>query len=333
MAELFDYMSWNIEKFSNKHAAKEVFRSMTSVCWMARLILDMEATVLGVMEVTLGDGERACVQLKDAINDILEGENKSGTWDVIVSKRSVAETHKEKKKADKYAIFWDTSKVDIEDADIADQWQIAFQDRIPLYWKTVAKGSNTPVTCLLWHAPQPKHHQKARTIQILANLATIITKNTNIQEMVISGDFNYNTEAAAVYQPLTQLNFKGLFDGERTTLTTLKTFMKDENNRIKMVATGAYDEAFLASAYDNVFIRDLAGDFNMKVCVPYVILDDIQNNPQFQIVTRSEVQEAMKRAKIISDHMPLVTTLAEPTQSRPVGFTVWTEADEEEDRE
>ncbi|MFP3434902.1 hypothetical protein SB781_34645, partial [Paraburkholderia sp. SIMBA_061] len=85
------------------------------------------------MEVTLGDGERACVQLKDAINDILEGENKSGTWDVIVSKRSVAETHKEKKKADKYALFWDTSKVDIEDADIADQWQIAFQDRVPLY--------------------------------------------------------------------------------------------------------------------------------------------------------------------------------------------------------
>ncbi|MEK5641769.1 hypothetical protein BK138_09360 [Paenibacillus rhizosphaerae] len=324
MAELFDYMSWNIEKFSKKHAAKEVFRNIAVVNWIARIILDMEASVLGVMEVTLGDGADACVLLKDAINDILNQQKPgSGSWKVLVSDRSVAESHKEKKKADKYAVFWDSKKVDIQGMEIADGWKVKFADRSPLYWKTVLGA--IPVSCLLWHAPQPKNHQKEKTIKLLADLATTITANTNIQKMVISGDFNYNTGSTAVYKPLTDLKFAGLFDGERTTLTTLKSFLKDEQNRMKMVASGDYDEAFLASAYDNVFIRDLAGNYNAKVCVPYVVLEDIQNNVSFQIVTRLQVQEAMKKAKLISDHMPLVTTISEPTQVRPTGFTVWHE--------
>lgn len=304
MTPLFNYMSWNIEKFSLKGATKSIFRDIEVRSWIASLIVNMDAHVIGVMEVTLATGESACELLRQSLSIISSGDN----WLVQVSDRNVATSSSVAARADKYAVFYNKRVVGADKFTLADNFGISFTDRAPLFWQTHDANGST-VNCILWHAPQPKNHQRAATIKLLADLATAAYNHTGNVMTLISGDFNYNTDSAKVYNPLTSLGFSGIFNGERTTLTSLKNFMRDADNRRKMVADGNYDEAFLANCYDNVFLKGINGTNYVKVCVPYVILNEINNSFNFQMVTRMQTQEAMKNAKIISDHMPLVITI------------------------
>lgn len=311
MAEIADYMSWNIEKFSENKSIKEVFRDVTVPFWIATLIDHMEANIVGIMEVTLTSGAEGIRVMTETINELAVKKGRKGTWNYAVSDRNVDVKSKVAARADKYALVWDSSAVNVSKAAIASSATVKFPDRKPLYWQMQNAKGGKVANCLLWHAPQPKYHEKAKTIELVAELAQEYVKNTNIAEFLVSGDFNYDTASAATYAPLTKLGFKGLFDGSKTTLTSLKSFINDEDNRKKMILSGNVDDAFLANAYDNVFLHQLDYKWEFKVCVPYVILEEIKTNVTFQIVTRSETQQAMKNAKIISDHMPLVLTVFE----------------------
>lgn len=311
MAEIADYMSWNIESLSDKKAIKEVFRNVTVASWIAVLVDEMQATVIGIMEVTLGSGEKAVELLKDEINARKKAISGNSDWTCKTSDRNVDTSHAFARRADKYAVIWNKANVTVNDIQVADSKTVTFADRKPLYWtmQDISDGKPKLANCLLWHAPQPKYHRKDVTIKAIADLAAEITTSTKNDNFLISGDFNYNTANAFTYTPLTSAGFTGIFNGEKTTLTTVKTFINDIANREKMILKGDVDTAFLANAYDNVFIRGIQSNWELKVCVPNVVLQEIRNNVQFQIVTRMQLQLAMKNAKIISDHMPLVLTV------------------------
>lgn len=312
MAEIADYMSWNIEKFSGHKSIKEIFRSVEVPYWISTLILEMEANIVGIMEVTLATGADAIKVLAATLNQVALKGAGGANWTYYVSDRNVDVKSKVATRADKYALVWDSAKVNVGKAALGTSATVKFTDRKPLYWQMQnAVTSGKVVNCLLWHAPQPKYHEGEDTIQEIADVAAEYVKSTNIAEFVVSGDFNYDTSDTSVYGPLTKMGFTGVFDGSRTTLSALKTFMNDEANRKKLIFKGMVDEAFLSSAYDNVFLRNLNYKWGIKVCLPYAILQEIQTNVAFQIVTRSETQQAMQCAKIISDHMPLVLTVFE----------------------
>ncbi|WP_210638698.1 hypothetical protein [Pseudomonas sp. Tri1] len=313
MPEIADYMSWNIESLSSRKCAKDVFRNVNVAAWIAVLIDEMQANVIGVMEVTLGTGEQAVQVLVQAINDRKKLVGSGSKWKYEVSQRNIEVAHTFARRADKYALLWDDANVNVSNMAVAASTKVIFADRNPLFWNMQAKTAGKPkeLNCLLWHAPQPKYHKKDATIQLLADLTEEIEINTGNTTFLISGDFNYDTANAATYAPLTSLKFSGIFDGEKTTLTSLKSFVNDIVNREKMIQRGDVDDAFLASAYDNIFIRGITSNWELKVCVPNVVLQEIMDSFTFMIVTRMQLQLAMKNAKIISDHMPIVMTLEE----------------------
>jgi hypothetical protein len=278
------------------------------------LVDDMQANTVGVMEVMLGTGTEAVDVLTEAINTRKKSSTGNANWKCQVTNRNVSIGKSTARRADKYALIWDAANVHVDTSSVAvaTSKTVDFPDRWPMTWQMSAIGGKGKVlNCLLWHAPQPKYHLKSKTIQLIANLAEEISISTSNSNFLISGDFNYNTGDNVCYAPLTNKGFLGVFDGSRTTLTTLKSFIKDEENRKKMIQQGNIDEAFLASAYDNIFIYGVKSNFEVKVCIPYVILQEIRTSVHFQIVTRMQLQKALQNAKIISDHMPIVLTVEE----------------------
>jgi hypothetical protein len=307
MAQLFDYMSWNIQAFSERHSQRKLIMGVEVRAWIAKMVLDMQANLLGVMEVTCGHGADACQLLCDSFNTACQ----NNCWGFLVS-----DVNSPGSKADKYALLYATApfsydtnqftavqifnlKIDPKNID----WQ---KNRVPLFWQTVAGGKT--VNCMLWHAPQPKDHLKRVTISHIAQLALQLEQETQVTAWVISGDFNFDTGNAAVYQDLLLQAFTGIFDGQLTTLTSLKSFIA--NNKERFVKADQYDEAYLASAYDNVFIKGVTIQDALRIVVPNLVLSELMNNPQFQIVTRSKAAEALAQAGMISDHLPLVGTLS-----------------------
>jgi endonuclease/exonuclease/phosphatase family metal-dependent hydrolase len=301
-------MSWNIQQLSVKHAVKDLLMGVEVRAWIAKLLHDMQANLLGVMELTTGHGSKACELLKDSCNVVAKGTY----WDVWVSDKNTTTS-----KADKYGLLWVSSSFTYDNDKFAAisitgqaiekgtgiNWA---SNRLPLFWQTVSAG--TTVNCMLWHAPQPKDHQKRVTIGNLAMLAGQFQTANQIDKWVISGDFNFDTASTVVYQDLANASFIGIFDGELTTLTTLKSFI--DNNKEKFVTSGQYDAAYLASAYDNVFYKGVSAANELKVMVPTLVLNEIMTSVKFQIVTRSKAAEALVQARKISDHLPLVTTMS-----------------------
>lgn len=305
MTELFDYMSWNIENFSKKHAKKTIYQNLEVKYWIANLVVTMEANLLGIMEVTLGDGDKAMELLQDAINGMVKGT----TWKFLVSKRNVQKTDPKARRADKYGIIWNNANVSIANLQIADSFGVSFEDRVPMFWQANKKGSKKTVNMLLWHAPQPKYTKKAATIQLMADTVHAVDNNSALTShyFICSGDFNVDTGKQPYFTPLTSLGFKGLFDGSLTTLKSVKSYIA--KNQAKFLTQPNYDLEFLSSAYDNVFMRNLNWQDELKINVPQNILEDLHTNIKFQMVTRKQAQQAITNAKIISDHMPLVTTV------------------------
>ncbi|NKB46083.1 MAG: hypothetical protein GKS03_17620 [Alphaproteobacteria bacterium] len=312
--EIADYMSWNIQNFSSKHAVKNVFRNLEVVPWIATLIRKMDANVVGIMEVTLGTGAQAVQLLAQELQSQANIAGASETWKSDTSDRNVATTRSVARRADKYALVWDSSKVSLLNQKLSDQIQnispITFADRLPLSWVMSDINNTYRVDCLLWHAPQPAYHNKAATIQLIADLAVEIAKQSGNKRGLISGDFNYNTNSVSAYAPLTNLGYVGLFNGDPTTLTTLKNFINNLIANEKLVLAGDVDEAFLANAYDNIFLLGASGSDDFKVNIPYEVLQDARNKITVQMVTRLNLQNAMKNALQISDHMPLVVTVS-----------------------
>lgn len=313
MTDLLDYMSWNIEHFSDKHMLKKFYTGVSVSAWVASLILEMEANMVGIMEATKNSGFGAISALVDDINKVFLSKNKkTGGWRSYFSLANIKKGAPNFAKSDCYAIAYDFNAVRLKNVDVP-FGPVPFPDRYPLYWQTVSTDGKTLIDCLLWHAPQPKNNKGAKTMECIANLANAIVKKVGNLNFLISGDFNYNTGSSAAYKPLANLGFAGVFDGEGTTLTSLKSFMKDKENRQKMIAKGDYDEAFLASAYDNIFVHNLKFDNDLKVCIPYVILEEMSSSRGFSLkkVPSKDLQLAMQQAKVISDHMPLVVTITD----------------------
>ena len=305
MAEIADYMSWNIENLSSRKSAKDLITGVSVPAWIATLILTMETNVVGIMEVTLGTGAAAARILADTLN-ITSGS--SGKWTCAVSERDVDACDPLAARADKYALLWDTAAVTVADAEIPDL-KTAFLDRKPLSWKMANAAGGTVVHCLLWHAPQPKNHLGGDTIGTIADAAAEIAGITGSKNQLVSGDFNYATGSAAVYEPLTKLGFVGVFDGEKTTLSRLATFIKNEQEKKALVFDGEVDDAFLSSAYDNIFLRTVTGTFTAKGVIPFILFQEIQSDPSLALKPSLQIQYAIQAAKIVSDHMPLVLTV------------------------
>ena len=315
MPELFDYLSWNIQQFSVKHGARQLLMNVSVSAWIAGLVLDLQANVVGVMEVTVGTGEAAVTELVNSVNVTIDGGGKTKYFAMVVSGASAT------KKADKYAVIYCTKQftmtmgggsytfnpVAVSNAKIEAGSGIKWEDRAPFYWLTGSGAS--AVNTLIWHAPAPNNHLKAVTIQHMADLAAQIAKSTGSKRFCISGDFNFDTASTTVYAPLVKLGFTGAFDGELTTLTTLKSFIA--NNKEKFVNAKQYDAAFLASAYDNIFTSVVNFTNHVRPIVPAMILEEIMTNIKFQMVTRSKAAEALAQARQISDHLPLVATIFE----------------------
>src|SRR5579871_2129810 len=190
MAELFDYISWNIQAFSERHAERDLIMGVEARAWIAQMVLDMQANLLGVMEVTCGSGAAACELLRDSLNTA----SRSSCWTSWVSNVSSPGD-----RADKYALLYVSTPftyngnpftaVQIANQKIDSGLVIKWQDRAPLFWQTTAGGKT--VNCLLWHAPQPKYHLKRTTIGQIAQLAWREEQATKISAWVISGDFNF----------------------------------------------------------------------------------------------------------------------------------------------
>lgn len=309
MPELCDYMAWNIENLSAKHANAQIFRSMDVKYWIANLVNDMEANMLGIMEVTLGTGEEALSLIVDELKSLTSDL----AWEYESSGRNVDKGHKNARRADQYGVIWHSDQLNIQNNQIADNFGVKFDDRVPLLWQAQStKDTTFWANFLLWHAPQPKNTLKKKTIKLMADLVNKINQNASLKSnyFICSGDFNVDTGSATAFSPLTSIGFNGIFDGELTTLKSIKSFLNNPSNTMYFIQKKDYDLAFLASAFDNVFLKNLTEQDSLKVLVPYNILKEINGNVQFQIVTRFQVQAAMTNAKIISDHMPLVLTIA-----------------------
>ena len=318
MADLFDYMSWNLQQFGDNHEAREVLMGVRVGVWIAGVALDLQTTVFAAMEVALVTGEAAIREVTNAFNLAAAQRSPDSMGPYFhfeVSERSASV------RADKYAVIYCIAEftqtmsddeqytfkpVSVTGATIESGKDIPWGDRAPFFW--VTGTGKSAVNTLAWHAPQPSNHLKAVTIGHLGMLVDQLAKKTKRARFCISGDFNFDTGRSDVYAPLTDRGFTGAFDGELTTLTTLQSFIA--NNPEKFVNPDQYTEAFLANAYDNLFVRVVSFENHLRPLVPNMILDEIMTNPGYQIVTRSKAAEALTKARRISDHLPLVATIS-----------------------
>lgn len=326
----FRYMSWNIQNLSERHSAKQVWVNLSVKIWIANIILDMKADIVGTMEVTLGSGESACKlitkslqQLSDLKRSAKRRKPPAQKWICEVSLKSTNSS-----KADKYCIFFNQEAIELADnpSICPIPGNTKYTNRLPIHWVIGDESdSSTLVDCLLWHAPAPKDMKKKEkeTIQHIANVYKNIINNAVVKrgKALISGDFNHKTSDTEAYKPLTNppLNFKGLFDGELTTLKTLRTATLDyiRNNKTQFLDPSLYNSSnvLAVSGYDNIFIRQITAIFQTKICIPYVILEQQNGKIIPSSISNKAIQNALKQARIISDHLPLLVTISSTKQN------------------
>jgi endonuclease/exonuclease/phosphatase family metal-dependent hydrolase len=336
MAE-FSYVSWNVKHFSIRIEKTPGERSTswtsfnpannTRVSKMMADIIEAKysADVVGVMEgvQTASVVDQAAAELKSCLT--------AGGWTSQSSELSVTTTSTKRlktdtgkksndavlRRADRYVVFWrndkasraKVSKMELAPRDLSADGRkrkLDFEDRSPLRFVVDADAKQALV--FLWHAPQPKHTQGAKTIDRLAEWIAQSQKTFKIDSVLASGDFNLDTGSTAFDPLTTHASMQGLFDSLLTTLG------KDTDTRFRDYMKGNLEKAFLNEAFDNIFVKNLTCNSQTLVNLGEWACTFIKTSNKITLscITRGFFSDAVRLGNMISDHCPVGVTVDIP---------------------
>jgi hypothetical protein len=193
------------------------------------------------------------------------------------------------------------------------QETLSFTNRVPVLFKVpLTQNANSILQIISWHAPAPGDINPGNDLRVLKELIKLYTTgpnpkiNTN-QPIVISGDFNFNTDTSAanqyadawknIFDPtaFTNLTFKGLFNGHLSTLVKKPT----TNQRRNIPVT--FDE-LLANAYDNIIISNKITATNPFGVINHIKTEVVGPNIALTYFNLTELALIIKSGNKISDH-------------------------------
>lgn len=316
------FVSWNIETLSAAKSRKTLpsayaqFATQRRMAAMAQVLRAQGADLVGVEEVTLRTGAAAAASLCAELN-----AQAGGGWSVSVSPPSVPSTHPARSKADAYAVLA-RSPVAVGPLAIAPaQATYNWLDRRPCRFTVTPPGASA-LQVVIWHAPQPRttrtlSNQTLMIGRLAAYLRTVQPSGAKRKRvatrLVVAGDFNAPTGNAGVFASLraAPLRLSDVVGGALTTLTTAATLAQRLTSFAgQWTSAPALAALFLASPYDDVFVSsDLTPSASLVDDVPADFLAKLAlalHQPRSATLAR----DARAMGKALSDHVPVVTTIA-----------------------
>jgi len=304
----FIYGSWNIQNLSENHIGKMAWVDVRVQWAIADIMLDNEVALMGAMEVTLTTGgEHACNQIKNSINARVKEKGLSASkYAVKVSERNVDESDTESRKADKYAVFFDTTKFSISHLKVIHGF--SFRDRQPLYYKATTTGGRV-IESHLWHAPNPSNMKKSSKKE-LESLNLAIAANTGPYH-IMSGDFNMATTSPGFDQFKT-LGFNSVLPGSPTMLSVENTFQTQANLLLSLghkPAESVMKDLMMGKSYDNILVKGMTISKSVPLNIGWLYFSRKYKYELTPTTDRDDLiikmSGSLTKARILSDHCPV----------------------------
>jgi len=316
----FTYGMWNIEKFSVNHANKPSadpfgtsgFTMLSVKHMLARIIVGQQVEVMGILEVTLGDGDQAMTLLTQAMNTAASGED-DVDYTMYVSDRNVATSHNEASKADRYGFIYNQYAFSGDSPPSFDK-QKGYLNRKPMWFKLTSYEDGESFDFLLWHAPNPNEMGSNGDQQLKIVAKGIVRwRNKNGQlPFILSADFNLNGTSNA-FNRLTKIHLAPVFQGVgsmiQTGEMTLQALYALVNANAGVHTVQIISEALLGNSYDNMFYSGFQLLESERLNVPLYFSQLHGYNPNSQLTLNEDIVDNLvassSKARALSNHCPI----------------------------
>ncbi|MBI3653171.1 MAG: hypothetical protein HY231_19255 [Acidobacteria bacterium] len=291
------YVSWNIKQLGpSKLKPTSLIDGVQSLTEIATYILNMNADVVGVMEVTLKEsGTDAPKQICNLLGP---------SWGGVVTSNDAS------LKPDRYAFFYNTKTVTINQVGFPDFVDInnnpvTFPNRYPALIRFTTVATQKTFGILIIHGPEPAETVGGGALQAMTDLSNLAFVQKPPFPLIISGDFNvdYNLNSTpyTVFEN-NPLNYSVLFKGNKTSLKMYFNTVDDWGEYVK----SAYDNIFLSpglaatssAVYDSIKLKAAN---SMGGLPPYANANPTQQGEWQDILTRTRNR--------VSDHLAVYATL------------------------
>lgn len=323
------FASWNVQNFSENHVnsltintvsnGHGIFRQLSVKERLARQLMSQNPDVVGIMEVTLGNGEAASRLLKEAMNDQSDQGNLGKDFKVFTSLRNISATAKYARRADKYSIILNGNVVNTSFHTVFSEVS-QFSDRLPIWFGLTLLKSGKEIDFVLWHAPNPMRMMQHRVTEIesLKGFIEDIKEEHGIRPIVVAGDFNLDS-ASSNFDKITNMHLESVFAGVpsmiRTSEEVYKILVELLHEQLNGTTIHVSDiaDAFLGNAYDNMFIGVATIIESYRLNLPFNLSTYRDRNLTDPFIISEDsaalVTYAATSARIISDHCPIFVTL------------------------
>ena len=327
----FGIGSWNIRNFSAEHANNPilqveqftpgVFTQLSVRHLLARQALAGNPDMLGIMEVTLGNGKIASEILRDAMNEYAVHLGPHMDFKVFVSDRNVATKSKKKVvgRAERYSLIINGKVFSTQFRhEFADGY--GFSSRMPLRVEMELLSTNQVIDIVLWHAPNPEQMklQAGSELEALEDFINDIRRDVGNRPMVVAGDFNVDS-ASMHFDVITDLDLSSEFEGVATMVRSADELYKQLSKLLEEQLAGTsitvedVANAMLGNAYDNMFVGDVHGSTAYRLNLPLRMSTLRDANPSDPLVNllllKDNLIAAAAEARALSDHCPIFVTL------------------------